>query len=210
MARYCGPVCRLCRREGKKLFLKGERCYTQKCGVERREYPPGQHGQGQVRRKVSSYGIQLREKQKLRRIYGLLEKQFRSYFYDAARKKGVTGENLLSILESRLDNVIYRLGLGLSRAQARQLITHGCFAVNGRFVNIPSYRLKPKDCITVCDKKKEMVLLKSNSENAKSKSIPTWLSFDPDKMEASIVTLPSRDDIGHDVKEQLVVEFYSR
>ena len=210
MARYNGPVCRLCRREGKKLFLKGERCFTQKCAAERREYPPGQHGQGQTRRKMSSYGVQLREKQKIRRIYGILEGQFRTYFHHASRKKGVTGENLLTMMECRLDNVIYRLGLGSSRAQSRQLVTHGYFAVNGRPVNVPSFLVRPKDSITVLDKKRETELLKNNAETAKNKPIPAWLSFDPDKIEASVVTMPSRNDIDQDVKEQLVVEFYSR
>lgn len=190
--------------------MKGERCYTQKCAIERREYPPGQHGQGQTRRKVSSYGIQLREKQKLRRIYGVLEKQFRHYFDLAARKKGVTGENLLSLLERRLDNVVYRLGLGMSRTQARQLVTHGHFTVNGRGVNIPSFLVKPKDRVAVRSRSRELLLLKGNAEGAKNKPVPAWLSFEADKMEASVVSAPSRDDMGHEVKEQLVVEFYSR
>lgn len=210
MARYCGPVCRLCRREGNKLFLKGERCFTQKCAVERREYPPGQHGQGQVRRKVSSYGTQLREKQKLRRIYGILEGQFRNYFHKAARQKGVTGENLLQLLERRLDNVVYRLGWGVSRAQARQMVNHGCFAVNGRAINIPSYLLRLRDSVSVMGKNKEMLLLKENIESAKNKPVPSWLAIDLDKVEATFLSFPSREEIGLDVKEQLVVEFYSK
>ena len=208
MARYRGSVCRLCRREGMKLFLKGERCITAKCAIERREYAPGQHGQG--RKKVSEYGIQLREKQKVKRIYGVLEKQFRSYFQRADRKKGVTGENLLQTLELRFDNVIYRMGLASSRNSARQLVRHNHFMVNGRKVNIPSYILKQGDVIAPSQGKLNKAPVKSALENMKDKTQPHWLSFDAESKQGVVQTLPTREDITIPIEEQLIVELYSR
>lgn len=208
MARYTGASCRLCRREGEKLFLKGERCYTNKCAVARRGYAPGQHGQN--RKKLSEYGIQLREKQKARRYYGVLESQFRKYFEMAVRKKGVTGENLLQLLELRLDNVIYRLGLATSRPEARQLVRHGHFMVNGSRVDIPSYITKLGDKITVAEKSKSSPKIKSILENTSGKVIPKWLEFDADNLTGKIVTLPSREDIDLPLKENLIVELYSK
>ncbi|HOQ01339.1 MAG TPA: 30S ribosomal protein S4 [Acetivibrio clariflavus] len=208
MARYTGASCRLCRREGEKLFLKGERCYTNKCAVARRGYAPGQHGQN--RKKLSEYGIQLREKQKARRYYGVLESQFRKYFEMAVRKKGVTGENLLQLLELRLDNVIYRLGLATSRPEARQLVRHGHFMVNGSRVDIPSYITKLGDKITVAEKSKSSPKIKSILENTSGKVIPKWLEFDADNLTGKIVALPSREDIDLPLKENLIVELYSK
>ena len=208
MARYTGSVCRLCRREGLKLYLKGDRCYTPKCAVDRRAYAPGAHGQG--RKKVSEYGLQLREKQKARRIYGILENQFRRYFEKAERQKGITGENLLRLLERRLDNVIYRLGLGASRNEARQLVRHGHFAVNGRKVNIPSFLIKMGDVITVRDKSKESPRIKELLERAADRTPPAWLEFEADQARARIVALPARDQIDAPVQEHLIVELYSR
>jgi len=208
MARYRGPVCRLCRREGLKLYLKGDRCYTTKCGVERRSYAPGQHGQG--RKKVSEYGLQLREKQKARRMYGILEGQFRRYFEKAERQPGITGENLLRLLERRLDNVVYRLGLGTSRNEARQLVRHGHFTVNGRKVNIPSYLLRAGDVIAVREKSKESPRIKELLERAADRTPPAWLEFDADQASARVVALPARDQIDAPVQEHLIVELYSR
>ncbi|AEV70315.1 30S ribosomal protein S4 [Acetivibrio clariflavus] len=208
MARYTGASCRLCRREGEKLFLKGERCYTNKCAVARRGYAPGQHGQN--RKKLSEYGIQLREKQKARRYYGVLESQFRKYFEMAVRKKGVTGVNLLQLLELRLDNVIYRLGLATSRPEARQLVRHGHFMVNGSRVDIPSYITKLGDKITVAEKSKSSPKIKSILENTSGKVIPKWLEFDADNLTGKIVALPSREDIDLPLKENLIVELYSK
>lgn len=208
MARYTGAVCRQCRREGLKLYLKGDRCYTTKCGVDRRTYAPGQHGQG--RKKVSEYGLQLREKQKARRIYGILEGQFRRYFARAERQPGVTGENLLRLLERRLDNVIYRLGLGASRNEARQLVRHGHFIVNGRKVNIPSYLLRVGDVITVRDKSKESTRVKELLERAAERTPPAWLELEADQAIARVVALPARDQIDAPVQEHLIVELYSR
>jgi len=208
MARYTGAVCRQCRREGQKLYLKGDRCYTPKCGVDRRAYAPGQHGQG--RKKVSEYGLQLREKQKARRIYGILEGQFRRYFARAERQPGVTGENLLRLLERRLDNVIYRLGLGASRNEARQLVRHGHFVVNGRKVNIPSYLLRVGDVITVRDKSKESPRVKELLERAAERTPPAWLELEADQAIARVVALPARDQIDAPVQEHLIVELYSR
>ncbi|RLC80605.1 MAG: 30S ribosomal protein S4 [Chloroflexi bacterium] len=211
MARYTGPVCRLCRREGIKLFLKGERCYTSKCAMERRPYPPGMHGPERRRAKPSDYGIRLREKQKLRRIYGVMERQFRRYFDMATRSKGMTGQVLLTLLERRLDNVVYRLGFASSRAQARQLVRHGHFTVNGRKVNIPSYLVKPGDVIAVRDESKEKTYFKKLAEEMEQVSVPPWLSLDPMTMSGRVLELPRREDITDvPVQEQLVVEFYSR
>lgn len=208
MARYTDAKCRLCRREGSKLYLKGDRCYTDKCSVARRAYAPGQHGQG--RKKMSEYGIQLREKQKVRRIYGILEKQFRDYFGEAERQKGVTGENLLRLLELRLDNVVYRMGFGESRAQARQLVTHGHFTVNGKKVDIPSYQVGLNDLIAVKAASKSTDKFKELAEDAAAKTTPQWLSMNAEMMEARIVALPVREDIDLPIEEHLIVELYSR
>lgn len=207
MARYTGSVCRLCRREQAKLFLKGERCYSAKCAMNRHSAPPGQHGQG--RRKPSNYGIQLREKQKARRAYGVLESQFRKYFEIAERKKGITGENLLQLLERRLDNVVYRLGLGVSRAQARQMVLHGHIRVNGKKVDIASYLTDVGDVITVRERSQSNDRLKELRETA-DKPMPKWLEFDANNLTGKIVALPQRDDIDLTIEEHLIVELYSR
>ena len=209
MARYRGPVCRLCRREGMKLFLKGERCYKEKCAIERRNVPPGQHGQGR-RRKVRAYGLQLREKQKLRRIYGLLENQFRRTFDAANRKKGVTGENLLNLLELRLDNVVYSLGFATSRNQARQLVRHGHISVDGRRVDIPSFRVKAAMEITVCEKSRKVPSITDALEFAQGRGIPSWLELDGAALAGKVLEIPSREDIRYPIQEQLIVELYSR
>ena len=208
MARYTDSVCRLCRREGIKLFLKSDRCETTKCAIEKRAYPPGQHGQG--RKKFSEYGVQLREKQKVRRIYGVLEKQFRKYVAAAERKKGVTGENLLRTLELRFDNVIYRLGLAGSRSAARQLIRHNFFMINGRRVNIPSYLLKQNDMVEPVSGKVSKFPIKTGLEKAKSHNRPEWLGFNEDKKQGVVQSLPMREDITIPIEEQLIVELYSR
>lgn len=208
MARYTEAVCRLCRREGEKLYLKGDRCYTAKCSVGKRAYAPGQHGQG--RKKVSEYGLQLREKQKLRRIYGVLERQFSGYFVLAERKKGITGENLLQILESRFDNVAYRLGFGSSRKEARQLVRHGHFLINGKKVNIPSYLVKSGDQITIKPSSLESVKLKQNLADAAERTLPEWLEFDAPNHLAKIKALPRREQIDIPIQEHLIVELYSR
>lgn len=208
MARYTGPVCRLCRREGTKLFLKGSRCYSGKCAFERRSYAPGQHGQG--RKKVTEYGIQLREKQKARRFYGVLESQFRRYFAQAAREKGVTGERLLQLLEIRLDNVVFRAGLAESRAQARQFVRHGHFTVNGKRVNIPSFLVKEGEVIAVAEKSRSMVVFSDLPETLNARRIVPWISLNPAELSATIVSLPKREDIDVPVQEHLIVERYSR
>ena len=206
MARYTGAVCRQCRREGQKLFLKGERCYSDKCALARRNFAPGQHGQ--ARKKSSEYGIQMRAKQKAKRFYGVLESQFAKYFEMAEKRTGMAGENLLKILESRLDNVVYRAGFGMSRRQARQLVLHRHFTVNGERVNIPSYLVKPGDVIavhgTACDKIKENVELNS------ARPVPMWMSFDANDMKVTFNRLPERHEIDLDVEEQLIVELYSK
>jgi small subunit ribosomal protein S4 len=209
MARYRGPVCRLCRREGMKLFLKGERCYKEKCAIERRNAPPGQHGQGR-RRKVRAYGLQLREKQKLRRIYGLLENQFRRTFDAANRKKGVTGENLLNFLELRLDNIVYSLGFATSRNQARQLVRHGHILVDGRRVDIPSFRVKAGSAIAVCEKSRTVPTITDALEFAQGRGIPPWLELDSAALAGKVLELPTREDIRYPIQEQLIVELYSR
>ena len=209
MARYKESVCRLCRREGLKLYLKGERCYTDKCAIDRRAYAPGQHGQSR-RGKVSEFGLQLREKQKARRIYGVLEKQFRNYFKQAERIKGVTGETLLQILESRLDNVVYRLGLAGSRSEARQMITHGHLRVNDHKVNIPSYLVQPDDEISIREKSRSMPRFKELWEIAEQRSQPEWLEFDAEKWKGRVVRLPSREEIDIPISEHLIIELYSR
>lgn len=208
MARYTGAVCRMCRREGQKLFLKGERCYSDKCSFTSRGYAPGQHGQS--RKKVSEYGLQLREKQKTRRLYGILESQFAKYFAMAERKVGMTGPNLLMICESRLDNVVYRLGLASSRAEARQLVVHGHYTVNGKKVDIPSYLTKEGEVIAVCDKSKSSPKIKAVVETNGSRPVPTWMELDRDKLEAKIVRATNRDDIDYEVQENLIVEYYSK
>jgi small subunit ribosomal protein S4 len=209
MARYIGPVCRLCRREGMKLFLKGERCYTDKCAIEKRNLPPGQHGKLR-KAKLVGYGLQLREKQKVKRIYGVLENQFRRYFEVADRTRGITGETLLQLLERRLDNVIYRLGLATSRAQARQLVRHGHFLVNGRKVDVPSYSVKAGDTITVRGTSAQAPAIVHAMEEVKGRGIPEWLLFDAGQMTGRIQSLPTREQINLPVQEQLIVELYSK
>ena len=209
MGRYIGPVCRLCRREGVKLYLKGERCYSAKCAMERRPYPPGQHGQKRARR-PSDYAVRLREKQKLRRIYGISERQFRNLFEEASKKKGVTGSVFLGLLESRLDNVVYRLGFAVSRRQARQLVRHGHITVNGRRVDLPSYRVRPGDEIAVAEKSRNLELIRQNLEAMKGRKVGPWLSLDVEGMKGKFLRLPDREDLALPVNEQLVIEFYSR
>ena len=206
MARYTDEQCRICRREGQKLFLKGTRCFTDKCSIARRNYAPGQHGQ--KRAKLSEYGTQLREKQKTKSYYGVGEKQFRGYFEMAANRKGIAGENLLQILESRLDNVVYRLGFGTSRAQARQLVNHGQFEVNGKKVDIPSYLVKAGDVITVRENKKDNVTIKANVENARP--VPAWLELNNETLSGKVVRLASREDVDIAIEEHLIVELYSK
>ena len=208
MARYTDEQCRICRREGQKLFLKGSRCYSDKCSISRRNYAPGQHGQ--KRAKLSEYGTQLREKQKTTSYYGVGEKQFRGYFEMASNKKGITGENLLQILESRLDNVVYRLGFGASRAQARQLVNHGQFAVNGQRVDIPSYLVKAGDVITVRENKKENGAIKANIEANSARPVPAWLELNNETLSGKVVRLASREDVDIPVEEHLIVELYSK
>ena len=207
MARYTGPVCKLCRREGEKLFLKGDRCYF-KCAFERRSYAPGQHGQS--REKQKDYGIRLREKQKIRRIYGILEKQFRRYFHEAERQKGITGENLLRILESRFDNMVYRSGFASSRAEARQLVLHNHFTINGQKVNIPSCLIKAGDVIQVKEKSRGVRKIEVAMEAVQQRGIPEWLDIDQDKMQITINALPTREQIPEPIEEQLVIELYSK
>ncbi|OGO57283.1 MAG: 30S ribosomal protein S4 [Chloroflexi bacterium RBG_16_70_13] len=208
MARYTASVCRLCRREGTKLFLKGTRCYTKKCAFERRPSPPGQHGVR--RRKMGDFGIQLREKQKVRRVYSVLERQFHNYFVEAGNLEGVTGENLLRFLETRLDNVVFRLGFATSRAQARQLVNHGHFAVNGTPTDVASYVVKPGDRIEVRESRRDREPFKIAKETLRSHQAPEWLSLEPARLAGSVLSLPRRDQMPLDLNEQLVVEFYSR
>ncbi len=213
MARYNGPVCKLCRREGEKLFLKGARCFSPKCAFERRPYPPGQHGHdSQFRRsRASDYSFQLREKQKVRRIYGVLERQFRRYYAEALRRPGMTGTNLLAILETRLDNVVYRLGFAESRPQARQLVTHGHFNVNGRRTDVPSVLLRPGDAITVREGSRKRPFFQSiNDVLADRPPVPEWLALDANTLSGSVVRMPEREEIETSVNEQLIVEYYSR
>lgn len=208
MARYTGPACKLCRREGKKLFLKGDRCYTGKCALERRSYAPGQHGQN--RKKTSEYGLQLRAKQSARRYYGVSEGQFHKYFLMAERKEGVTGTNLLQLCESRLDNIVYTAGFASSRAQARQLVNHAHFTVNGSKVDIPSYLVKPGDVVAVKDTSKSTDEFKNLVESNASRPIPKWIDADVAAMTAKVVALPEREEIATPVEEHLIVEFYSK
>ncbi len=208
MARYTGPVCKLCRREGKKLFLKGERCYTGKCALERRAYAPGQHGQS--RKKATEYGLQLRAKQQAKRYYGIQESQFYKYFVMAERKQGVTGENLLRICESRLDNVVYLLGWANSRAEARQLVTHGHYKVNGKKVNVPSYLLKAGDEVAIADKSKESEKIKATVAANEARPVPQWLDRNAEALSGKVIALPTREQIAVPVEEHLIVELYSK
>lgn len=208
MSRYIGPVCRICRRVGEKLFFKGDRCYTEKCGVERRKYAPGQHGQS--RGKLSEYGVQLMEKQKVRKPYGLAEKQFRRYFHEAERRKGVTGEVLLQLLECRLDNVVHRMGFSSNRRQGRQLISHGHFIVNGKRVNIPSYIVKAQDVIEVKESSKSLGAIQESIDKVEHRGLPTWIEMDPATFKGRVLHIPSREEIQLPVKEQLIVELYSK
>ncbi len=209
MARYVGPVCRLCRREGMKLFLKGERCYTEKCAIEKRNTPPGQHGKAR-KQKIAGYGLQLREKQKVKRIYGVLENQFRRYFEVADRTRGITGETLLQLLERRLDNVCYRLGFSTSRAQARQLVRHGHFLVNGKKVDIPSFSVRAGDVVTVKAGSQKTPAIAHAMEEVKGRGVPEWLQLDAGAITGRIVSLPTREQINLPVQEQLIVELYSK
>ena len=208
MAKYTGSKCRLCRREGAKLFLKGEKCYKGVCPFERRPVAPGQHNN--MRKKISEYGLQLREKQKTKRIYGVLEGQFRSYYERADRMKGITGENMLSLLERRLDNVIYRMGIAVSRSQARQLVTHAHFAVNGRAVDIASYQVNAGDVITVKDNKKDNKYFTELKATAKNANMPKWVEFDPETLTGKVLQLPTREDIDSQIAEHMIVELYSK
>ena len=208
MARYNDSKCRLCRREGGKLFLKGEKCFTDRCPVEKRTYAPGQHGQRRTR--VSDYGLQLREKQKLRRIYGVLERQFENYYKEAARHKGSTGVDLLKLLESRLDNVVYRMGFGISRTEARQLVRHNAVMVNNKRVNIPSYQVQPNDAVEIANAAKEQLRVKAALEAAEQRGFPEWLEVDTKAMKGIFKTAPDRTDLPSDINESLVVALYSK
>jgi small subunit ribosomal protein S4 len=209
MARNLEPKCRQCRREGEKLFLKGEKCFTDKCAVERRAYAPGQHGQKSGSR-LSDYGKQLREKQKVRRTYGILERQFRGTYHEASRSKGVTGERLLQLLESRLDTVAYRMGFGASRTEARQVVRHNGILVNGKRVNIPSYQVRPGDVIEVATKAKEQLRVKAAAEAAESRGFPDWLEVDAKGLKGTFKALPARSDLSSTINESLVIELYSK
>jgi small subunit ribosomal protein S4 len=208
MARYSNAVCRLCRREGTKLFLKGDRCFSPKCGIDRRGYPPGQHGQGRAR--FSDYGVQLREKQKVKRMYGLLEKQFARTMHRASRLKGRAGENLLILLERRLDNIVFRMGFATSRAEARQLVRHGHFLVNGRHASIPSMMLKPGARVSVVEKSQKIARIAGALETLEGRNVPQWLETDKDAFQGTVKSMPSREDITMPIQEQLIVELYSR
>ena len=208
MARYTGPACKLCRREGKKLYLKGERCTSGKCALDRRSTAPGQHGA--AKKKMGEYGVQLREKQSTRRYYGVLEKQFKNYYEEAARKEGMTGENLLILLERRLDNTVYRMGLAESHREARQLVLHAHFTLNGKKVNIPSILVKPGDVIAVKESSRDSAKIKALAEALESKTAPKWLDVDKTNLTAKVVSFPAREDIDYDFNEQLIVELYSK
>jgi small subunit ribosomal protein S4 len=209
MARYIGPVCKICRREGGKLYLKGERCYTDKCSVSRRPYPPGQHGQARI--KLSEYGLRLREKQKMRRIYGLLEAQFSGYYVQASHLPGRTGEEMLGLIERRLDSVVLRMGFAASRAQGRQLVRHRHVLVNGRTVNIPSYRVRPNDQIAIAERSKKIGFISAALASAQNRPRPSWVEVDKDKMVGTFKSMPVRDEMNEPaIREQLVVEYYSR
>ena len=208
MARYTGPACKLCRREGKKLYLKGERCTSGKCALDRRSTAPGQHGA--AKKKMGEYGVQLREKQATRRYYGVLERQFKNYYEEAARKEGMTGENLLILLERRLDNVVFRMGLAESHRDARQLVLHAHFTLNGKKVNIPSILVKPGDVIAVKESSRDSAKIKALAEALESKTAPKWLDVDKTNLQAKVVSFPAREDIDYDFNEQLIVELYSK
>lgn len=208
MGRYTGPVCRLCRRQGEKLFLKGARCLTEKCSITRREYAPGDHGQG--RTKASNYGLQLREKQKVKRIYGVMERQFRKYFSMASKTKGVTGKILLQLLERRLDNVIFKLGMATSRSEARQIVRHNHVYVNSKRVNIPSFLVKKDDLLEIKGKEKALNGVKENMKASADRTVAAWLELSKDKLQAKIVRLPEREEVQHPIQEQLIVELYSK
>ncbi len=208
MARYIGAVCRICRRAGEKLYFKGDRCYTEKCGVERRKYAPGQHGQS--RGKLSDYGVQLMEKQKVRKPYGLMERQFRKYFHEAERRSGITGETLLQLLECRLDNVVCRMGFSANRRQARQLITHGHFAVNGKPVNIPSYIVRAGDVVEVKESSRSLPVIQESLERAAHRGLPAWLETEAANFKGKVLHVPSREEMQIPVQEQLIVELYSK
>lgn len=208
MARYTGAVCKLCRREGMKLYLKGERCYKDKCGFEKKPYPPGQHGQG--RKKISDFGLQLREKQKVKRLYGVLENQFRRYFDKATRMEGITGENLLQLLERRLDNIVYRAGFAGSRKEARQMVKHSHFLVNGKKVDIPSFLVKPGMVIEVREKSQNMSRIKDCLDTAEGRGVSDWLTLEKSNFKAVVNRLPERDDVGYEIQEHLIVELYSK
>lgn len=208
MARYIGPVCKLCRRENMKLYLKGDRCYSDKCSYDRRPYPPGQHGQGRI--KFSEYGVRLREKQKVRRMYGMLEQQYRRYFSLAERQRGVTGENLLRLLERRLDNVAYRMGFGATRAEARQLVRHNHILINERRVNVPSCLVKPGDVVCIRERSRKIKRIQEAMETIERRGTPAWLEVEPKEFRGTIKAMPSREDVSAQIQEQLIVEFYSR
>lgn len=208
MARYIGALCRICRREGEKLFLKGDRCYTEKCAVERRKYPPGQHGQGY--RKLSDYGVQLREKQKVRKMYGIQERQFRTYFYEAERKKGITGEVLLQLIESRLDTIVFRMGFAPNRRRARQIIGHGHIFVNGKKVNLPSYSIREGDLVEIKESSRDMPEIVDSLSKSEHRGIPGWVEVDAANFRGKVIHIPSRDEIQLPVQEQLIVELYSK
>ena len=211
MARYIGSVCRLCRREGMKLFLKGDRCYTEKCAIEKRNYAPGQHGKGgRVKSKLQGYGLQLREKQKTKRLYGMLEGQFALTFHRASQEKGVVGETLLSKLERRLDNVVYRLGFGSSRAQARQLVRHGHVRINEKKLNVPSFQVRVGDLVSLAPRASKNALVQASVEAVKSRGVPKWLELDSANMKGKVLSLPARDDVNFPIQEQLIVELYSK
>src|ERR1700749_4431285 len=209
MARYIGPVCRLCRREDMKLFLKGDRCYTDKCGFERRAYAPGQHGHAR-RKKASDYSQQMREKQKVKRLYGVAERQFRGYYYKASRMKGVTGENLLVLLERRMDNIVYRFGFASDHAEARQLVRHGHFLVNGKKVNIPSYLVRPNDVVQVKEPSQKMARINEALAAVDRRGVPQWIQLDKENFRGAITQLPAREDVTLPIREQLIIELYSK
>ena len=210
MARYIGAVCRLCRREDMKLFLKGERCYTDKCGYERRAYPPGQHGQNRRRKQRSDYGEQLREKQKVKRIYGIAERQFRGYYHKATRMKGVAGDNLIQLLERRLDNVVYRMGFASDHAEARQLVRHGHFLINGKKINIPSYQIRARDVVQVRESSQTIGRIVEALGAVDRRGVPQWIELDKDGFKGAIRQMPSREDVTLPIRVQLIIELYSK
>ena len=211
MARYIGSVCRLCRREGMKLFLKGDRCFTEKCAIEKRNYAPGQHGKGgRIKSKLQGYGLQLREKQKTKRLYGMMEGQFALTFARASQEKGVVGETLLSKLERRLDNVVYRLGFGSSRAQARQLVRHGHVRINEKKLNVPSFQVRVRDVVSLAPRAAKNALVQASVESVKGRGVPKWLELDTAGMKGKVLSMPARDDVNFPIQEQLIVELYSK